>query len=321
MKIAFAILFFTICILKISGQPIPAKEENIPFLVTFGGNADKSWGDDDFCQIFFFVIPEDYKNPVYIRVFDPEVSGKYDEKKFAFNTKIKFSVYGGKSSFTHIDAQGVDPVGKYRSGNLLAEKIFYNNTKYDDKWYTFRPISPTEGELSKVYGGYVIKIIIQGISGDDGNLYRLYLSTKPNINESVEGSNSFTFEYSFRLHNNASEISHIYPYIDDKVISIKQSNFDWDNDGKLYFVSVLRKAVEIKKSPNKKWVVSEHTILEKEKNSSLDIQMHKNKTANIHNNNVVFYIRNQYGEALPFYTIPIGGIPRPKSSIIIAPRK
>ena len=29
-------------------QPVPSKEENIPFLVTFGKEADKSWGDDDF---------------------------------------------------------------------------------------------------------------------------------------------------------------------------------------------------------------------------------------------------------------------------------
>ena len=35
-------------------QPIPAEEENIPFLVTFGTDADPSFGDDDHCQTFFF---------------------------------------------------------------------------------------------------------------------------------------------------------------------------------------------------------------------------------------------------------------------------
>ncbi|MFH2142049.1 MAG: hypothetical protein ABIJ97_06490, partial [Bacteroidota bacterium] len=71
MRIYLTILHSVILLTGSWGQPIPAKEENIPFLVTFGGQSDKSWGDDDFCQTIFFVIPENYKNPFYIRVFDP----------------------------------------------------------------------------------------------------------------------------------------------------------------------------------------------------------------------------------------------------------
>lgn len=319
MKRLFTVLSLLIVLNSGTCQPVPAKEENILFLVTFGNKADKSWGDDDFCEIFFMVIPTDYKQPIYIRIFDPDVGGKYDEVKGKYDTKTKFSVYGGKGCITDEDAQGIDPIGNYRSGNLLAEKTFSESSKYDDNWYTFRPISPTEGELSEKYSGYVFKVIAQGIFGDDGNLYRYYLSTKPNANEPVEGSNSFTFEYTFRLYDNPKEVSHIYPYIDERVISVKQSNFDWDNDGELYFVSVMRKAVMMSKSPDDKWSVSEHKILETEKKSSLDIQMHKNPNAPAKNNNVVFYIRNQYGELLPFNNVPIGGIPHPKSVIKVKP--
>jgi len=315
------ILFFGFLSIYGFAQPVPAKDENIPFLVTFGAKADKSWGDDDFCEIFFFVIPKDYKQPFFIRIFDPDIGGKNDEGKGIFNTKTNFSVYGGKGCITNKDATGINPVGNYRSGNLLCEKIFGVDKKYDNNWFTFRPISQTEGEYSEKYGGYVIKVIAQGIAGDDGNLYRYYLSTKPNVNEPVEGSNSFTFEYTFRLHNDPKEVSHIYPYLDDRVISIKQSNFDWDNDGELFFVSVKRKAVLMKESPNNEWVTSEHKILDGERKSSLDIQMHKNPNAPVNNNNVVFYIRNQYGELLPFNNVPIGGIPHPKSVIKIRPHK
>ena len=321
MKHLLPILFCFLITENLSSQPVPAKEENIPFLVTFGAKADKSWGDDDFCQTFFFVIPKDYKQPVYIRIFDPDIGGKYDEGKGKFDTKTKFSVYGGKGCITNEDSKNINPTGNYRSGNLLCEKVFGVSPKYDDNWFTFRPISPTEGEYSEKYGGYVLKVIAQGVAGDDGNLYRYYLSTKPMVNQAVEGSNSFTFEYTFRLHNNPKEVSHIYPYLDDRVISIKQSNFDWDNDGELFFVSVLRKAVMMKKSLDNNWAVSEHKILDGERKSSLDIQMHKNPNAPANNNNVVFYIRNQYGELLPFNNVPIGGIPRPKSVIKIKPHK
>ena len=60
------------------GQPAPAEDENIPYLVTFGGNSDKSWGDDDFCQIFFFKVPRTHTEAVFLRVYDPDTGGEID---------------------------------------------------------------------------------------------------------------------------------------------------------------------------------------------------------------------------------------------------
>ena len=74
-------------------QAVPAKNENIPYLVTFGNKADKSWGDDDFNQIIFFSVPETQKTPFFIRIFDPNVGGKIDENRGGFNSKTKFSLY------------------------------------------------------------------------------------------------------------------------------------------------------------------------------------------------------------------------------------
>ncbi len=309
----YLLLFVLIFSLSGQSQPVPANEENIPFLVTFGKDSDKSWGDDDFCQVFFFVIPETYKDPIYIRVFDPGSSGKHDEKKGAYNTKTTFSVYGGKGAVTNKDARLPNPVGEYKSGNLLASKTF--TTEKDDEWYSFGPFNPTSGEKSTRYGGLVFKVICEGGKGDDGNLYRYFLSTSSTKNQAIEGGNAFTFEYTFRLHDNPAEVSHLYPYINDRVVSVKQGNFDWDLDGELKFISVTRLGVNLKKSGDGDWEKSEHKILPTEKESSLDIQFHKNKSKPAKNNNIGFYITNQYGETLPFYAIPIGGIPKPTSKI------
>jgi hypothetical protein len=302
-------------------QPVPATEENIPYLMTFGNDAKTSWGDDDFTQIFFFSIPKTYSKTFFIRVYDPEAAGKLDELIGTASTKMKYTVYGGKGCISNKDARSTDTTGKYDSGNQLATKTFGTETTYDQKWYSFGPFNPTSGELQDVYGGYVFKIIVKGISGDDGNLYKFYLSETETENIALEGSNAFTFEYSFRMNDAASEVSHLYPYIDDKTISVKQSNFDWDNDGELKFVSKKRIAVHLEKSPDNKWVSSEHAILDEEKSSTIDVQFHKNKTKPAKNNNIVFNITNQYGEALPFYTIPIGGIPKPPESKIILKKK
>lgn len=301
---------FTFLIIKSFAQPVPAADENIPFLVTFGKDAGTKWGDDDYCQTFFFKIKKEYKQPIYIRVFDPDCGGQNDEVNVEFNTMTKFSVYGGTGCITNPDAVATDPKGNYNSGNMLATKTFGSKGDYDNNWYTFGPYNPSEGEYSEKYGGYIFKIICEGIKGDDGNLYRYYMSTSGDKNIAVEGGNAFTFEYTFRLHKEAYQTSHIYPYIDDKVISVEQRNFDWDGDGYIKVCSVATLGDEVALSGDNNWSTSVYKIKDKERGKSLDIQFTKNNKQSVNNNNVVFSIRNQYGELLPFFVVPIGGVPK-----------
>ena len=83
-------------VVKSSGQAVPGKDENIPFLVTFGKHGQTSWGDDDFYQVFFFSVPGEFTEQVYIRVFDPDTGGEHDEIQGEFNTRTYFGVYGGR---------------------------------------------------------------------------------------------------------------------------------------------------------------------------------------------------------------------------------
>jgi hypothetical protein len=295
---------------SLSGQPVPAGDENIPFLMTFGNQAETSWGDDDFSQTFFFLIPETFTEPVFIRIFDPDIGGANDEIDGVWDTRIVYSIYGGKECYTHKDAQETDPKGNYKSGVLLATKAFTENPRYDNNWFTFGPFNPTEGEYVSKFGGNIIKIIADGVAGNDGNLYRYFLSTKFDQNIAVEGGNAFAFEYSFRMHDNPAEVSHIYPYVDDRTITVKLSNFDWDSDGFIRTVSIARKGQMSPVSGDDTWIEDEFKIFEEEKNHSLDIQFIKKKSPPVKNNNVVVNVRNQYNELLPFYVIPIGGVPK-----------
>jgi hypothetical protein len=312
-------LFLTIFSILIYGvhlfpQPAPAVDENIPYLVTFGADSKTSWGDDDFCQVFFCVVPPSQSEPVYIRVYDPDTGGELDEPKGEFNTVISFSVYGGNGCWSDKDAQSIDPAGNYRSGILLSTKAFGHDQKYDKDYYTFGPFNPFEGEYIEKFDGRIFKIIAQGESGDDGNLYRYFLSTSPEKNIAVEGGNVFTYEYTFRLSNDQNQVSQIYPYVDDKTISIEVSNFDWDNDGMIRIISVAKNNVLSDISADDNWIMTTFPIVEEEKNTTVEIQFIKNRSMKIQNNNVVVVVRNQYGVSLPFFVIPIGGIPvyRPK---------
>lgn len=305
----------------IFSQPVPGDDENIPYLMTFGPKAEKSWGDDDFSQTFFFVVPENYKDQVFIKVFDADIGGLVDELNGTFDTQMTYSVYGGKDSYNHPDARGTDPTGNYKSGNLLASKSFGVNPRYDNNWYVFGPFNPTEGEYIKQYGGYIFKVICDGVSGNDGNMYRYFMSTSATINKAIEGGYAFAYEYSFRMHDDPKEVSHIYPYVDDRTLTIKQMNFDWDKDGFIRVVSVARKGQMCATSNEDEWVDSEFKILEGEKNTSLDFQFIKKMSPPIKNNNVVINVQNQYGELLQFYTVPIGGVPKFKFGGIEAKKK
>jgi hypothetical protein len=296
-------------------QPVPAGDENIPFLMIFGNKAEPSWGDDDFSQTFFFLIPENYNNPVYIRIFDPDITGEHDEINGVFDTETTFEVYGGAECWSDLDAQETEPTGNYKSGNLLSFQSFAQDADYDNQWYTFGPFNPTEGEWVEKWRGRVFKIIIEGIEGDDGNLYRMFLSTEQNENKAVEGANAFAYEYSFRMHNNPAEVSHIYPFVDDRTVTVQQSNFDWDNDGLIRVVSVARKGQLLKVSGDDNWGEDGFQIVEGEHNTSLDLQLIKSKSPAVRNNNVVIYVRNQYNELLPFFVIPLGGVPQYKYNI------
>ena len=149
--------------------------------MTFGKFGKTSWGDNDFYQIFFFSILKDYTKPFYIRVFDPDCGGENDEIQGDFNSKFSFSVYGGKGvdPDKNEDSKGLDKGVNYKTGNLLASKVFGSEARYDNKYYTFGPFNPSEGDFNERWNSYIFKIVCEGVSGDDGNLYRFFLSRDP----------------------------------------------------------------------------------------------------------------------------------------------
>jgi len=296
-----------------NAQPVPGADENIPNLITFGANAETSWGDANFCQIIFFTVPKDHTAPIYIKVYDPDCGGENDELQGEWDTETSFSIYGGQGSCSNEDAKKLNLDGDYDEGTLLASKTFGNDSEYDQNWYTFGPLNPSEGEYLPEEGGHVFKVIIEGVAGDDGNMYQLFMSTKEDAEDEVEGGYAFYYKYTIRLHDNPREMSHIYPYINDSsIVSIKQTNFDWDNDGWIIVRSVATAGQMMKTSKDDEWATSMYNIKADEYNTSLDIQMKKHPSGNIRNNNVVIYFENQYGELLKSYSVPIGGVPKYK---------
>ena len=299
-------------------QAVPSPVENIDYLVTFGAQADKGWGDDDFTQTFFFLVPQARRQPVYLRVFDPDCGGRHDEPKHGWNTRTDFSLYGGAGAHSGPDARRTEPVGLFRSGVLLRQKTFGAEPAYDGQWFTFGPLNPLEGELVPDFQGYVFKLIAQGQQGDDGNLYRYFLSSSPTENVPVEGGNAFTYEYSFRLKGAAGARTHLYPFVNDKVVSIKQSNFDVDGDASLMLFSIAKNGHAGLVSGDQQWRSSVYPIVAAEHGLSLDLRL-LNRARAV--NDMVFFVTDQYDTALPFFAVPLGGPPRYNYEVEVKIRK
>ncbi len=284
-------------------QMIPSRSENLENLVTFGKQAPDNWGDDDHVQIFFMLIPKDYNKPVYLSVFDPGIEGENDQVVAAPNTQTRFSVYSGKGCYSTKAARSINPVGNYKSGNLVTSKTFGKRDDLESKWYQLAMVNPKEGEYVEEFDGYVFKVICEGLTGDDGNHYKYFLSSSKKNRIPVPGGNGFTYEYSFQLKNKAKSVCHIYPYVDDKVDYLVQHNFDFDSDGYIKINSIARNGHHQKLSADGEWSKSRIAIRPKERNKSIDIQIEKKTNEE---NDMVFYVVNQYNEPVPFFASPIG---------------
>ncbi len=314
MKNIFFGISFLLTIHSIAfSQAVPSDAENMDYLVTFSKTANNTWGDDDHVQIYFFEIPAGSKTPFYLRVFDPEVSGTNDMLNIELNSTTRFSVYGGAGTYSNKDARGVNPTGNYKSGNQLATKTFTGaDSKLDNNWYTFGPFNPQDGEFDKTLNATIFKIVVEGLEGDDGNMYRFFFSTDKNSNVAVSGSNAFSYEISFRLKSKAGETGHLFPLIDNTSTSVKLNNYDFDKDGYIRLTSLNKNQHPLSLSGEGNWEVNKADITKDEKNTSFDIQFIKKSDIL---NDMTFNITDQNNQPLPMFSYPVGGIPKYKYKV------
>jgi len=293
---------------EMMSQAFPSPMENVPFATTFGQDANPQWGDDDNSQVYFVAIPKDWKDAVYLRVFDGDIGGANDEMMGGgFNTSCHYFIYGGNDAYSNKEARKVDPAPGYKSGVLLAEKKIAVDASFDDQWALLATLVPNEGEWSNELNAYVFKIICDGMSGDDANLYKYFVSSSGTENVPIQGVNPFAYELCFRLNQNTSKRSHFYPFIESNVVKVHFHHFDLDSSAYLKVNSIVRKDVPLAPSGNGVWRQSEQKIFGAEQNTSMDYQIRSKSPLP---NDAVVYFTNQYGDAIPFFSTPIGGLPQ-----------
>ncbi|MEX0985883.1 MAG: hypothetical protein WD052_00305 [Bacteroidales bacterium] len=210
------LILLLICFIQFA--PLFAQEEaaDYPLMITYGNMSEKGCGDDDFSQTIFFTVPGNFKGDFYMRVFDPDCGGAYDMSSGLWETNTVFEIYGGEGCISHQDARQSGRIGNYKSGDLLQRKLFARESEVDGSWVSFGPFNSGMGEDIKEYPGYkFFKLIVEGRTGNDGNLYALQISEDHSENSEITYARIFTYEHTY-FENDSVMVSRTQPIMADK---------------------------------------------------------------------------------------------------------
>jgi len=169
--------------------------EQIDNLATFGNMSGFSCIDNDFSQTVFIAVPASYSGNIYFRVFDPDCGGVLDMPAGHWETNTIFEIYGGEGCISDQDARTTDATGNYKSGTMLTHGLFAKENQVDETWVSFGPFHASQGEKISEYPGYAFfKMIVEGRTGDDINVYSLFISSNEFENTAVDHARFFDFE-------------------------------------------------------------------------------------------------------------------------------
>ena len=254
----------------VPAQPVPEKMDNIPFLATYGPEAMPAKGDDDHRQAFLLILPQVFTDDFYVRIFDPGCSGEYDDIIGTPNSATRYSLRPVRK-----DLQGEEP------GDEGCTVTFGPDTGYDGKWYSFGPFDPRRGKYEKQYNGHVFILQVDGITGDDGNIYRFFMSRDAGTNRAINGADAVYHDLTFQLWQDTVNISHIYPYIPEDADTLQVDLFNGGETVEARMVTVARSGKILGTGSPGEWAVNRLPLSEKEKGTSADIQFFRKAVSRI----------------------------------------
>jgi large repetitive protein len=224
MIAAMTMVLFVLCGAGFADQ-VPYENSNVRYFYVFGSDGDPLMGAEDSKLELVIDVPVDGSDDVVIGVFDPNTGGKKDWKKptSEWNTTTKFSVYG--------------------AGLLDSEE--FGEFGYDGEYYNFGPYPKTKGK--KIGNFYRFKLVAEGVSGDDQNLFKVRVL--PNSAE------VFSKNITFRLLPTQGDKMYFYPEVPAGMKTVIVKNYDLDVNGGTSTLSVraLSKKYPINDSQSGEW--------------------------------------------------------------------
>ncbi|MCP4696699.1 MAG: PKD domain-containing protein [Gammaproteobacteria bacterium] len=263
-------------------------------LITFGSEAAPYDGDDNFVQLVFLQIPEAVQAPLYVRIFDPDCGGAWDESLGKWNTRTRFSLFGGKGAYS---APGLDqvepPEASLNSGDLLVSEVFRNDPFTDNRWRTLAEIKPQDGEKIGAY--YYLKLLVQGEAGNDGNMFDVMLSRNDKFNHLPEGAKMFNYAPTAAIPGRRGMFAEFRFFVPATVETLHIRNFDLEHT-LFWFETPFESNFPLTASGQGKWA-EDNISLTPAQTGQMGALMIKSPA--IQHNNIVLSVQDQNQRALP----------------------
>lgn len=276
---------------------IPPEDDDIGYLYVFGEDGKRSYGAKKEPQVIFLRVPKTYNEDIEVSIYDPDVGGFLDEKSGKWNTKTRFYIFGGEGAYSSIAGLNEEDITDFGEGVLLEVKDFGRNKKYDRKFYHFPPLSAHEGE--DIGNFRYFKIIVEGLSGDDNNMFSLKIS--PDVVE------TFSYVLSLRLPERRGAKMDLYPEIPKDAKSLIEYNYDLDSTGGSIEIVTTSRAYDIEGSETGVWASTEIDILPGDAGKRWVYEITKDRQPNA---NMAMCLTSEDGLAIPVFFTPGPAGPR-----------
>jgi len=216
-----------------------------PPLVTFGPDAERPYDQGGYqAQLIFFEVPSgtlSLSDTLYVRVFDADTGELSDVREGDnFDTTIRYTLYGLTGTYQVPEASAPrPPIAGLDSGSPLFTETVGVSPTLNLRWSPLLgPFSVAQGEL--VADRYLFKLAVEGVSGDDGNRYRVALSTLTDTNTVPGGVRMFAFSWTLAV--TETDPPYLYPFVREGMTTFRQSNIGCNSNrgGRFLFRTPLR---------------------------------------------------------------------------------
>jgi PKD repeat protein len=268
-------------------------QENV-LMVTYGPAAAIAEGDDDFKQIILLQIPESVTDSLYLRIFDMDCGGTQDLALGGnWDTQTRFMLYGGASAFSAATIQSSFPnAADLAAGILLKSEVAGENALLNNEWRTFARFLPSAGE--KVGGYYYLKLVVQGVNGNDANVFDVRLSQSESQNKMTVGAKLFSYAPTVRLRKE-DPFASVKFLIPENLQKILVYNFDLAG-ADVSFETALRSNLLMTSSGQGEWVKNPVTLEKLETGRLCAISFGQGGETP---NDATFYVTDEANKALP----------------------
>ncbi len=225
--IRYSLFTLVACAVSVSALSVPtlaqapAIQSESPRLVTFGPLASPSEGDHDYQQFIRFSLPAS-AGRVFVKVFDADVAGAHDEPLGGFDTRTRFSLYGaGSNARLHRDSDG--ELRELMEGDPLDSFEIGRDREADNQWKNLFSVDASEGALREGRSEFVLAV--EGISGNDGNVFDVAISVQEDSIAPPEDLQLYSFIPTFQAASEGTfaELRFVIPQ-DAKALMVE--NFD-----------------------------------------------------------------------------------------------